>query len=352
MQTIGYAAFDSTGTLRPWEFQRRAVGPNDVLLEIHYAGICHSDIHQVRNEWKSSKYPMVPGHEIIGKITQVGANVTKFKVGEHAGVGCMVNSCRDCHNCKNHEEQYCDKGAAFTYNGTEMDKKTPTYGGYSRHIVVDSDFVIRVSEKFKDFKPLAPLLCAGITVYSPLAHWRSLVTKGKKVAINGLGGLGHMGVKFAASFGAEVTVFSTSSSKEGDATKLGAHHFVNSKDPKAMEKVKGTFDFILDTVAADHPLEPLITALGTHGVIVLVGAPPDPLKLNSFNLIFGGRIIAGSLIGGVKETQEMMDYCADHGIASEIEMISIDKVNEAFDRAVKSDVKYRFVIDTNTIHKL
>lgn len=350
MQTVGYAAFDKGGVLSPWEFTRRAVGANDVLIEILYTGICHSDIHQVRNEWGNATYPMVPGHEIVGKVTQVGPQVTKIKVGDLAGVGCMVNSCRECSNCKNHEEQFCDK-VAFTYNGTELDKKTPTYGGYSRHIVVDADFVLHVSNKFTDVKAVAPLLCAGITVYSPLLHWRSFVGKGKKVAINGLGGLGHMGVKFAASFGAEVTVFSTSASKEQDAKKLGAHHFVISKDAPAMQKISGSYDFILDTVAADHELKPLLATLKTHGVLVLVGAPPNPLSLNSMNIIFGGKVVAGSLIGGVKETQEMLDYCAEHGIVSDIELINIDKVNEAYERTIRSDVKYRFVIDVSSIKK-
>jgi len=351
METIGYAAFDTTGELRPWSFTRRAVGAHDVLIEIHYAGICHSDIHTVRNEWSNASYPIVPGHEIVGKVTQVGPQVTKFKVGDLAGVGCMVNSCRECSNCKNHEEQYCENGVVLTYNSTELDKKTPTYGGYSRHIVVDADFVIRVSNKFTDLKAVAPLLCAGITVYAPLAHWKSAVGHGKKVAINGLGGLGHMAVKFAASFGAEVTVFSTTASKEPDAKKLGAHHFVVTKDKEAMGKVQKTFDFILDTVSADHELEPLLSTLRTHGVLVLVGAPSKPLNFKSFSLIFGGKVVAGSLIGGVKQTQEMLDYCAEHGIVCDIELINIDKVNEAYDRTVRSDVKYRFVIDVSSIKK-
>jgi len=295
---------------------------------------------------------MVPGHEIVGKVVQVGAKVSKVKAGDLAGVGCLVASCRECGNCKNHVEQFCEKGVSFTYNGTEMDRKTVTQGGYSKYIVVDEHFVLRVSEKLKNnLAATAPLLCAGITVYSPLSHWKSHVGPGKKVAISGLGGLGHMGVKFAASFGAEVTVFSTSANKEQDAKKLGAHHFVISKDPEAMKKVAGTFDFILDTVSAQHEVAPLVAALKTNGVVVLVGAPPEPFKLASFGLIFGNKVVAGSLIGGLKETQEMLDYAADHGIVSEIELISADKLQEAYDRTVKSDVKYRFVIDVSTMKK-
>jgi len=349
MQTIGYAAFEAGGELRPWEFTRRPVGENDVLIEILYVGICHSDIHAVRNEWGGSKYPMVPGHEIVGKVVQVGPKVTNVKAGDLGGVGYLVNSCQECPTCKNHEEQFCEKGPAFTYNGTEMDRKTPTYGGYSRHIVADAHFVFHVSNKFTNLPGVAPLFCAGITVYSPLANWRSSTGPGKKVAINGLGGLGHVAVKIAVSFGAEVTVFSTSPNKEQDAKRLGAHHFVISKDAAAMEKVRSSFDFILDTVSAQHALEPLVASVKPHGVVVLVGAPPQPMSLSAGSLIFGNKVVAGSLIGGIKQTQEMLDYCAEHGIVSDIELININQVGEAFDRTVKADVKYRFVIDVSTI---
>jgi len=349
MQTVGYAAFEPGAELQPWEFTRRAVGDNDVLVEILYCGICHSDIHQVRNEWGNSTYPMVPGHEIVGKVLKVGSKVAKVKVGELCGVGCVVDSCKECGSCRNYEEQFCEKGPAFTFNGTEMDKKTPTYGGYSRHIVSNEEFVFLVSNKLTNLPAVAPLLCAGITVYSPLSHWKSSVGPGKKVAINGLGGLGHMAIKFAVSFGAEVTVFSTSPNKEKDAKRLGAHHFIISKDSEAMKNASSSFDFILDTVSADHALDPLISSLKPHGVLVLVGAPNNPMSFKIMTLLSGNKIVAGSLIGGTKQTQEMLDYCAEHGIMADIELINIDQVSEAYERTVKADVKYRFVIDVSSI---
>jgi uncharacterized zinc-type alcohol dehydrogenase-like protein len=352
MQTIGYAAFDPKSPLRPWEFTRRDVGENDVLIEILYAGVCHTDIHVVRNEWGTTKYPMVPGHEIVGKVIKVGPNVNNYKVGDHVAVGCLVDSCRTCPPCKNHQEQFCEEGPTFTYDrGYEKDGKPPAYGGYSRHIVVNKDFVFQLSDKFTDLKAVAPLMVAGLTVYSPLSRWKTHVAPGKKVAINGLGGLGHMGVKFAASFGAEVTVLSTSLNKEQDAKKLGAHHFVVSKDPAAMEKIRSSFDLILDTVSAQHDLEPLLDSLQPSGVLALVGGVPQPFHLKAMSLISGDKILSGSLLGGVKETQEMLDYCAKHGIVADIELISFDQVNEAYDRMLKSDVKYRFVIDVSTLAK-
>jgi len=352
MQTIGYAAFDPKSGLRPWVFTRRPVEENDVLIEIIYAGVCHTDIHVVRNEWGTSKYPLVPGHEIVGKVTQIGPNVNKYKVGDRVAVGPLVDSCRSCPRCKNHQEQFCDQGPVFTYSRViEKVPKPPSYGGYSRHIVVNQDFVFQLSDKFKDLKAVAPLLVAGLTVYSPLSKWKDHVAPGKKVAINGLGGLGHLGVKFAASFGAEVTVLSTSLNKEQDAIKLGAHHFVVSKDPAAMEKIRSSFDLILDTVSARHDVEPLLASLQPSGVLALVGGVPDPFSLNSFSLIMGNKTMSGSLLGGVKETQEMLDYCADHGIVADIELISFDQVNQAYDRMLKSDVKYRFVIDVSTLPK-
>jgi len=349
--TLSFAVDSAEGKFHPHEITRRAVGDHDVEIDILYCGICHSDIHQAKNEWGSSKYPMVPGHEIIGKVAHVGSKVTHFKKGELAGIGCMVDSCRVCDQCKHHEEQFCEKGGAFTYNSTEMDKKTPTYGGYSQRIVVDQSFVIKVSDKFKKLDGVAPLLCAGITTFSPLHAHKSRVGPGKKVGIIGLGGLGHMGVKFAVSMGADVTVFSTSPSKEGDAKKLGAQHFVVSKDEKAMKALINTFDFFLDTVSAKHEIAPYINMLKTHGVFALVGAPAEPFALPGFPLIMQNKTITGSLIGGIKETQEMMDYCAEHNIVSEVEVIGFDKLEEAYDRTLKSDVKYRFVLDVATLKK-
>jgi len=351
MQTKAYAIDDPKGKFHPTEIKRREVGDSDVHIDITYAGICHSDIHNARNEWGGAKYPMVPGHEIVGKVVKVGSKVTKFKSGDIVGIGCFVDSCRECENCKNHEEQFCANGSALTYNSTEMDKKTPTYGGYSTQIVVDHDYVIKIHEKLTKLEGVAPLLCAGITTFSPLHRFKDHVEKGKKVGIVGLGGLGHMGVKIAAAMGADVTVFSTSASKEEDAKRLGAKHFVVSKDEKAMKEAAGTFDLILDTVSAKHPISGYISALKTHGVFAIVGAPPEPFELSSFALIGGNKTMSGSLIGGIKETQEMIDFCGEHGIYSDVEVINADKIDEAFDRIVKQDVKYRFVIDIESIRK-
>lgn len=341
-----YAAQSPTSPVAPWNFERRDVGPHDVAFEILFCGVCHSDIHQVRNEWGNSIYPMVPGHEIVGRVTKVGDHVKKFKAGDLAGVGCLVNSCRECENCSQGLEQYCTGGSVGTYNSRERDGVTPTYGGYSDHIVVHEDFVLHVSDKL-DLAATAPLLCAGITTYSPLRHWK--VGKGHKVAVLGLGGLGHMAVKFAAAFGAEVTVLSTSPSKEADAKKLGAHKFVVTKDEEQLKSVKGYFNFIIDTVSAEHDLNIYLGLLKTDGVHICVGAPPTPSMVHVFSLIGGRKSLAGSGIGGIPETQEMLDFCAEHNIVCDIEMINMKDINEAYERMLKSDVKYRFVIDMKTL---
>ncbi len=342
----GYAAQDAKAPLAPFNFQRREPGPNDVLIDILYCGVCHSDLHQIRDEWGGSIFPMVPGHEIVGKISKVGSAVTNFKVGDLAGVGCLVDSCRTCANCKDSLEQYCEVHSVGTYNSLGMDGKTLTYGGYSNQIVVDEKFTLSVSDKLK-LAEVAPLLCAGITTYSPLRHWK--IGKGHKVAVVGLGGLGHMAVKFAASFGAEVTVLSTSASKEKDAKELGAHHFVVTKDEAQVKKVKRHFDFILNTVSAQHDYNFYLGLLKTNGTMVLVGVPPEAVPVHAFSLIGGRRSLAGSSIGGLKETQEMLDYCAAHQITSDIEIIPIKEIENAYVRMVKGDVRYRFVIDMATL---
>lgn len=344
--TKAYAAQNATSPVAPWSLQRREVGPHDVQFDITFCGVCHSDLHQIRNEWGGSIYPMVPGHEIIGRVSKLGNLVKKFKLGELVGTGCMVDSCRECENCRRGLEQYCINGSSFTYNGYEQDRKTPTYGGYSKLIVVDEDFVLHVSEKLPA-AGVAPLLCAGITTYSPLRHWK--VGKGHKIAVLGLGGLGHMAVKFAASFGAEVTMLSTSPSKEADAKKLGAHNFVLTTDKANLKSVKGTFDFILDTVSAPHDYNLYLSLLKTDGVHICVGVPPTPSEIYGFSLIGGRKSLAGSSIGGLPETQEMLDYCAEHNITSDVEVIDIRYINEAYERMLKGDVKYRFVIDMATL---
>lgn len=342
----GYAVHDPKSELGPWNFERREVGAHDVQFDILYCGVCHSDLHQVRNEWGNSIYPMVPGHELVGKVVKVGSHVKKYKAGDLVGVGCMVESCRTCENCKDGLEQFCKEGAVMTYNGYERDKKTPTYGGYSNTVVVNEDFVLKVSEKL-NLAAVAPLLCAGITTYSPLRHWK--VGKGHKLAVLGLGGLGHMAVKFGVSFGAEVTVLSSSPSKKEDALKLGAHKFVLTSDKEQFGSVVGYFDFIIDTVSAEHDYSTYISLLSTNGVHICVGAPPTPSQIHSFSLIMGRKSLAGSLIGGIPETQEMLDYCAEHNIVSDIELIDIKDINNAYGRMLKSDVKYRFVIDMATL---
>ena len=344
-----FAAQDAESTLGPWNLERRAPGPRDIQIEILYCGVCHSDLHQIRNEWGNSIFPMVPGHEIVGRISKIGSDVKKFKVGELAGVGCLVDSCRKCENCIEGLEQYCLNGSSPTYNGLEQDKKTPTYGGYSKMIVADQDFVLRISDKLP-LQNVAPLLCAGITTYSPLRHWN--VGKGHKLAVLGLGGLGHMAVKFGVSFGAEVTMLSSSPSKKEDARKLGAHKFLLTGDPEQLKSVQGYFDFIIDTVSAPHNYNEYLGLLRTNGVLICVGAPPAPAHPAQifFFFFFGGRkSIAGSLIGGLPETQEMLNYCADHQIVSDVELINIQEIHRAYDRMLKGDVKYRFVIDMATL---
>jgi uncharacterized zinc-type alcohol dehydrogenase-like protein len=341
-----FAVQDAESILGPWNLERRTPGANDIQIEILYCGVCHSDLHQIRNEWGNSIFPMVPGHEIVGRISKIGSEVKKFKVGELAGVGCLVDSCRKCENCKEGLEQYCLNGSSPTYNGLEQDKKTPTYGGYSKMIVADQDFVLRISDKLP-LQNVAPLLCAGITTYSPLRHWN--IGKGHKLAVLGLGGLGHMAVKFGVSFGAEVTMLSSSPSKKEDARKLGAHKFVLTSDPEQLKSVQGNFDFIIDTVSAPHDYNEYLGLLRTNGVLICVGAPPAPAQIYAFNLIGGRKSIAGSLIGGLPETQEMLNYCAEHQIVSDVELINIQDIHTAYDRMLKGDVKYRFVIDMATL---
>jgi uncharacterized zinc-type alcohol dehydrogenase-like protein len=344
-ETKAYATKGATEQLAPWSFDRREVGANDVQIEILYCGVCHSDIHQVRNEWGNSIYPMVPGHEIVGRVTNVGTGVTKFKVGDLAGVGCFVDSCRECENCKHGEEQYCDLGMNGTYNGHAKDGSV-TYGGYSSQIVVDENYTLHVSDKLP-LEAVAPLLCAGITTYSPLRHVG--VKPGDKVAVLGLGGLGHMAVKFAASFGADVTMLSGSPSKKADAEKLGAHHFALTSDPEVIKGLQNTFDVILNTVSAPHDYNTYLNLLKTNGTMIVVGVPPAPAEVPAFNLIMKRRTIIGSLIGGIKETQEMLDYCAEHNIVSDVEVIDIKDINGAYERMLKGDVHYRFVIDLATL---
>ncbi|WP_443938891.1 NAD(P)-dependent alcohol dehydrogenase [Pedobacter sp. MW01-1-1] len=343
----GYAVPHSTDRLAPWDFERRNVGPKDVLIDILFSGICHSDIHQVRSEWGSARYPMVPGHEIVGRIADVGSEVTKFKVGDLAGIGCMVDSCKECPTCKGGQEMFCEKGeTVWTYNSMERDKVTPTYGGYSNKIVCTEEFVVTVSDKLP-LSGVAPLLCAGITTYSPIKRWG--ITKGHKVGVLGLGGLGHMAVKFAVAFGAEVTVLSTSASKEEDAKKLGAHNFCLTKDAEEVKKYTKYFDFIIDSVSAPHDYEMYFNMLAVNGVQICVGLPAEPIKFRGGALMHGNRSMSASSIGGIAETQEMLDFCAQHNIVSDVEVIDISYSNEAYERVLNSDVKYRFVIDMATI---
>jgi len=337
-----YAAMSSNTPLEAYNFERRAVGPDDVQIDILFCGVCHSDLHQVKNEWGGSQYPMVPGHEIVGKVLSVGSNVTKFKVGDLAGVGVMVDSCKTCKTCAQDLEQYCEEGFVGTYNNKERNSDNITMGGYSTKIVVDEYYTFKISPTLP-LAAVAPLLCAGITTYSPLVY--AGVKKGMKVAVVGLGGLGHMGVKFAVSFGAEVTVISTSPSKEADAKKLGATHFLVSTDKEAMSKYSSYFDVILDAISANHDYTTYLNLLGIDGKLMVVGLPIESPKVQPFSLVTNRRSVIGSCIGGMKETQEMLDYCAEHNIVSEIEVIPMQKINEAYDRMLKGDVKYRFVID-------
>ncbi len=341
-----YAAQSASTPLALWNLERREPKPHDVEIEILFCGVCHSDLHTVRNEWGGTIYPCVPGHEIVGRITRVGDHVKKYKEGDLAGVGCLVDSCRECNSCKDGLEQYCENGMVGTYNGQEKDGSGNTYGGYSKQIVVHEDFVLRISDK-QPLEGIAPLLCAGITTYSPLKHWK--VGKGDKVGVVGLGGLGHMGVKLAVSFGAEVTMLSHSPSKEKDAKSLGAHKFVLTSDKEQVKAISNYFDFILDTVSAEHDYNLYLNLLKTNGKMVCVGAPPTPAQIPAFNLIMKRRSLAGSLIGGIPETQEMLNYCAEHNIVSDVEVISIKDINEAYERMLKGDVRYRFVIDMATL---
>ncbi len=345
MNTKAYAAYKEKDPLAPFEFDRREVKPKDVQIDIEYCGVCHSDIHMVDNDWGMSEYPVVPGHEIIGRVKSVGADVKNFTVGDLVGVGCMVDSCRECGSCKDDLEQHCEKGLVLTYGSPDPHQEgTMTYGGYSTQIVVEEHFVLKVSEKL-DIKAVAPLLCAGITTYSPLRQWN--VGSGQKVGIIGLGGLGHMGVKFAAAMGAHVVMITTSPAKGADAQRLGAKEVLVSKDAEQMAAHTNSFDFLLNTVPATHDLTPYLPLLKPGKVMTIVGV--TDIKMNTLPLVFNRRIIAGSVIGGIKETQEMLDFCAEHNIVSDVEMINIQEINHAFERVVKSDVKYRFVIDMKSL---
>ena len=344
--TLAYAAQDATSVLAPFSFERREVGPDDVQIDILFCGVCHSDLHTVRNDWKNTLYPTVPGHEIVGRVSAVGANVSKFKLGDTAGVGCMVDSCQHCASCADDLEQFCENGFTGTYNGPVSGGEN-TYGGYASRIVVRQKFVLKISHK-DQLAAVAPLLCAGITTYSPLRQWD--VQKGQKVGIVGLGGLGHMGVKIASAMGAHVVLFTTSAGKTEDAMRMGASEVVISKDPQAMAAHQNTFDFILNTVAAQHDLDPFIALLKRDCTMVLVGAPEHPHPApNVFGLILKRRRLGGSLIGGIRETQDMLDFCAEHGIVSDIETIPMKYINTAYERMLKSDVKYRFVVDMSTL---
>ncbi|WP_122156124.1 NAD(P)-dependent alcohol dehydrogenase [Paraburkholderia sp.] len=347
--TYAYAASDAQSKLAPFEFQRRELRDHDVQMEVLFCGVCHSDLHQARNEWKNSIYPVVPGHEIVGRVTAVGAGVTRHKTGDLVGVGCLVDSCRTCPSCEEGLEQYCENGWVGTYNGADRITGDITLGGYSTQLVVDEDFVLSVPKNL-DPAGTAPLLCAGITLYSPLRTWGA--GPGKKVGIVGLGGLGHMGVKLAHAMGAHVVLFTTSQSKVEDAKRLGADEVVISKNPEEMEAHVNSFDLIVNTVAAQHDLNPFLNLLRRDGTMALVGAPEhDHPSPQVFNLIMKRRRLAGSLIGGIAETQEMLDFCGEHGITSDIEVIPMQQINDAYERMLKSDVKYRFVIDLDSLRK-
>ncbi|MDC7787475.1 NAD(P)-dependent alcohol dehydrogenase [Rhodoplanes sp. TEM] len=338
----GYAAGAADQPLAPFTFQRRDPGPTDVAIEIVYCGVCHSDLHTVRGEWGNTLYPCVPGHEIVGRVTAVGGAVTRFSVGDTVGVGCMVDSCRTCASCREGLEQYCDNGFVGTYNGPDRKSGGHTFGGYASAIVVEQDFVLKIPKSL-DLAAAAPLLCAGITLWSPLRHWKA--GPGKKVGIVGLGGLGHMGVKLAHALGAHLVLFTTSKSKVADGERLGADEVVLSTDPEAMKAHTESFDLIVDAVAADHDINAYLGLVKRDGTLVQVGAPEKPLAVAAFSVIWKRRSFAGSLIGGIAETQEMLDFCGAHGITSDIEMIPMQKIEEAYARMLKSDVKYRFVID-------
>jgi len=351
-KTLSYAVENDHALLAPFSFERRKLRKDDVKIDILYCGVCHSDVHQARNEWNNSIFPMVPGHEIVGRVVEVGPEVKKFKVGDLAAVGCMVNSCKSCPQCKQDLEQYCEKGMNLTYNDKDTNDGSINFGGYATNIVVNEDFVLHVPKEFKekDLAGVAPLLCAGITTYSPLRHWK--VGKGSKVGVVGLGGLGHMAIKLAKAMGAKVVLFTTSENKIADGKKLGADEVIVSSHEKELAKHLNSFDFIIDTASASHNLDTYTSLLKLDGTLCLVGAPKTPHPSPSIqNLVFKRRKLGGSLIGGIKETQEMLDFCAKHGILSEIELIDIQQINEAYDRMIKNDVKYRFVIDIASLKK-
>ena len=347
MQILGYAAKSAQSPLVPFTFERRDPREDDVVIQIEYSGVCHSDLHQARNDWGFSTYPIVPGHEIVGRVTAIGSKVKKYNIGDLVGIGCMVDSCRTCSACHAGLEQYCEEGNTQTYNSLDRHDHLPTYGGYSQIIVCSEDFVLKVPENL-DTQAVPPILCAGITTWSPLRHWN--VGRGSKVAVVGLGGLGHMAIKLANALGAEVTLFTRSTTKEQDAKQLGAHHVILSTDEDQMNMALNQFDLIIDTVPYDHDLKPYIPTLGLNGTIVLVGYLGE-ISANSVPMIMGRRSIAGSVIGGIKETQELLDFCGEHNIVSEFEMIDMQNINEAFERMLKSDVKYRFVIDMKSLTK-
>lgn len=349
-KTRGYAAMKEKALLGPFEFERREMRPQDIKIDILFCGVCHSDLHQVKNEWNNTIYPIVPGHEIVGRVTNIGSQVKSFKIGDVVAVGCLVDSCRACSSCKDHLEQYCENGMVFTYNGKDKIDGTVTYGGYSTQIIVDEKFVLQVPKEFKekDLAGVAPLLCAGITTYSPLNHWK--VGKGSKVGVVGIGGLGHMAIKIAHAMGAHVVVFTTSESKIQEAKRLGADEVTISKNEEEVKKFNSSLDFIINTVSVPHNLDIFMQLLKRDGTMCLVGVPDHPHPSpNISNLIFKRRKLAGSLIGGLKETQEMLDFCAKHHILADIELIPIQKINEAYERMLKSDVKYRFVIDSASL---
>ena len=343
MKTRGYAALGANQPLVPYQFERRELRPNDVALQIEFAGICHSDIHQVKEEWGPAIFPMVPGHEIAGTVTAVGSQVQRFSIGDRIGVGVFIDSCRECKNCRAGLQQYCSKGMTGTYNGFERDGVSTAYGGYSNNFVIDEDYAVRIPDNL-DLSGVAPLLCAGITLYSPIRHWR--VGPGSRVAVMGLGGLGHMGVKFAAAMGAEVTVLSHSPSKSEDAFRMGASNFVVTKGDWN-RNLRKSFDLVLNTVSADIELDPYLQLLDTDGTLVVIGLPGNPYSVNAGTLLDGRRSVAGSMIGGIPELQEMLDFCGENGILANVEVITPDQINIAYERTVASDVKYRFVIDAS-----
>ncbi|HEY3371518.1 MAG TPA: NAD(P)-dependent alcohol dehydrogenase [Prolixibacteraceae bacterium] len=343
-----FGTADANASLKPLNIQRREITPHDVEIDILFCGVCHSDLHTARNEWHGTTYPVVPGHEIVGKVMRVGNHVSKFKVGDSVAVGCMVDSCRECDHCKDGLEQYCETGPTLTYNSPDKYLGTQTYGGYSESILVDEAFVLRVPENL-DLAATAPLLCAGITTYSPLRHWK--IGPGMKVGVVGIGGLGHMGIKLAKAMGAYVVVLTTSASKAEDAKRLGADEVVVSKDSNQMKSKANSLDFILDTVSGTHDMNVYLNLLKVDGTLVLVGAPENPIPVAAFSLIPYRRSFAGSTIGGIAETQEMLDFCSKHNITADIEMINIQQINEAYDRLLKSDVHYRFVIDMASLKK-